>query len=70
VYTEKKPGIQPGGDSSGYTNLGTALVGIHSVLGFFPANQSGYSESAQAQSGYAQSYVVLKKPEKIAVQEF
>ena len=26
MYTEKKPGIQPGGDSSGYTNLGTALV--------------------------------------------
>ena len=25
VYTEEKPGIQPGGDSSGYTNLGTAL---------------------------------------------
>ena len=23
VYTEKQPGIQPGGDSSGYTNLGT-----------------------------------------------
>ena len=25
MYTEKQPGIQPGGDSSGYTNLGTAL---------------------------------------------
>ena len=25
VHTEKKPGIQPGADSSGYTNLGTAL---------------------------------------------
>ena len=26
VYTEKQPGIQPGGDSSGYTDLGTALA--------------------------------------------
>jgi len=24
VHTEKKPGIQPGGDNSGYTNLGTS----------------------------------------------
>ncbi len=28
VYTGKKPGIQPGGDSSGYTNLGTALAPV------------------------------------------
>ena len=39
VYTEKKPGIQPGGDSSGYINSEIALVDATIREGDFEGNE-------------------------------